>query len=176
MAEGVAIVFAVSETDAEQARVVTRVYGDAAHATRAIATLREAGVPAEAISVLSRSTTEAEAIEDTTGASDDLEDAAIRRHPLTDFVDWLGRVESVVVPGFGSMLGTGNLWQDVARGGGRRGGITGALVGLGITVDEAARYEQSLSSGEVLVAVHDTDLSVPGEQIASILDGAADGG
>jgi hypothetical protein len=164
----------MSETNAEQARVITRIYGDRADATRAIVALREAGVPTAAISVLSLSTSDADAIEGATGASDDLEDAAIRRHPLRDIVDWLGRVEAVVVPGFGAVLGTGNLWQDVARGGGHRGSITGALVGLGIPVDEAARYEQALSTGDVLVAVHDTDPSLPGERIASLLDTAAD--
>jgi hypothetical protein len=164
----------MSDTNAEQARVVTRVYGDGAEATRAIVALRDAGVPTEAISVLSCSTSEAEAIEDATGASDDLEDVAIRRHPLRDIVDWLGRVESVVVPGFGAVLGTGDLWQDVARGGGRRGGITGALVGLGIPVDEAAGYERSLAGGDILVAVHDTDLSLSNDDIAVLLEPAAE--
>src|SRR5262249_61603063 len=99
--------------DARAARPVVRAYADAERVRRAIEHLRSADVPVEAISVVSRSTGDAEALERATGASDDLEDTAVRRHRFADFVDWLGRVESVVVPGFGGVLGSGNLWQDV---------------------------------------------------------------
>jgi hypothetical protein len=134
--------------------------------------MQTAGVPADAISVISRSTVEADEIERVTGASDDLEDAAARRHPLSDFVNWLGRIESVAVPGFGAVLGTGNLWQDVARGAGSRGAITGALVGLGIPVDEAERFEQSVLQGELLLVVHHSGSKTSAERLQSILDGA----
>jgi hypothetical protein len=148
------------------------VYADAAQARQAIQALRSAGVPGDAISVLSRSTDDADEIERLTGASDDLEDAVVRHHPVADFVDWLGRVESVVVAGFGAVLGTGDLWQDVARGAHNRGAITGALVGLGVPVDEAARFEESVQRGVVLLVVHGPSLSTSAEQVQSILDAA----
>jgi hypothetical protein len=150
--------------------IVARLYADAASAGRAAQSLRTAGVAPEAISVLTRSTEEADAIERTTGASDDLEDAVVRRHPLEDFVDWLGRVESAVVPGFGAVLGTGDLWQDVARGAHARGAITGALVGLGIDVDDASRYEAAVRGGEVLLVVDTSQASVAPDAINAILD------
>jgi hypothetical protein len=148
---------------------VARLYADSAQARRAIQALQSAGVPGEAISVLSRSTADAEEIERLTGASDDLEDRAVRRHPVEDFVDWLGQVQSVVVAGFGAVLGTGNLWQDVARGADSRGAITGALVGLGIEVDEAARFEEAVQRGDLLLVVHGPNLTASAEQLESIL-------
>jgi hypothetical protein len=160
------------ETLPSRERIVVRLYADAAHAVRAANALRDAGVPPDVISVLSRSSAEADGIEHATGASDDLEDAAVRHHRLADFIDWLGRVESVVVPGFGAVLGTGDLWQDVARGGQHRGSITGVLVGLGLDVDQASRFEESVAHGELLLAVHTADIDTSAEQIEAILDSA----
>lgn len=144
-------------------------YADHAQARRAIQALQAAGVPADAISILSRSTTEADNIERTTGVSDDLEDIAIRRHPLSEFVDWLGRIEAVAVPGFGAVLVTGNLRQDIALGAPKRGAITGALVGLGFPVDDAQRFEEAVLLGELLLVIHGPDLGMSHEQLQSML-------
>ena len=151
-------------------RATARLYTDPTQARSAIQTLQAAGLPAQAISVLSRSPDTAADLERSTGARDDLEDATTRRHPLEDFVDWLGRVESVAVPGFGAVLGTGNLWQDVAPAAGRRGAITGALVGLGFSVDEADRLEQAvLHDGALLLVIHTESVSLPPERLRAIL-------
>jgi hypothetical protein len=72
---------------------------------------------------------------------------------LAEFVDWLGRVESATVPGFGAVLGTGDLWQDVSAAGTGRGAITGALVGRGFSVDEAANLEAAVFAGKILVVI-----------------------
>jgi len=154
----------------ESSPVVVRLYGDLAHAQAAIEALRSAGIPADAISILSRSPAEADAIEDATGVSDDLEDEAVRSHPVSDLVAWLGSVESVVVPGFGGVLGSGNLWQDVARGAPTRGAITGVLVGVGVDVDRAARLEQSVQAGEMLVTVHGPTVGMSAERVEAILN------
>jgi hypothetical protein len=65
----------------------------------------------------------------------------------------LGKVESATVPGFGAVLGTGNLWQDVSGAGSGRGSITGALVGRGFSVDEAANYEAAVYEGKILIVI-----------------------
>jgi hypothetical protein len=116
--------------------------------------------------VVTRSPADAETLEHDTGVSEELEDATQHRHPFSDFVEWLGRVESATVPGFGAILGTGNLWQDVSTAGGNRGAITGALVGMGVSVDTAADYEQAVFEGQILVVVHGP---VDPEQVESIL-------
>ncbi len=148
-------------------------YADPAQARRAIEALLQAGVAADSISVLARSRDEAEAIERATGASDELEDATTRRHPLSDIVDWLGRVEGAVVPGFGAVLVSGNLWQDIAPAADSRGAITGALVGLGVDVDEAHRLEHSVQQGELLLVVHGPELNTSSELVQAALDTTA---
>lgn len=150
--------------------IVAHLYPNAADAGRAAQSLSEGGVPLEAISVLTRSTKEADAIERSVGVSDDLEDVAVRHHRLKDFFDWLGRVEAVVVPGYGAVLGTGDLWQDVARGAHSRGAITGALVGIGMDVDEAALFEAAVSRGEILLVVDTSQAAVSPDEIKAILE------
>ncbi len=142
-----------SERDG-QSTVIARALADYAHALEAIRSLETAGVDSDDISVITRSPGEADRLEHATGASGDLEDSTRHRHHLADFVDWLGQVEAVVVPGFGSILGSGNLWQDVSPSAGDRGAITGALVGLGLPVDEAAGLEDAVFDGHILVVVH----------------------
>jgi hypothetical protein len=133
---------------------VVRVFAGHVQAREAIRALEAAGVDREAISVVTRSTGEAETLEQATGASEELEQATQYRHPLADFVEWLGKVESVAVPGFGAVMGTGDLLQDVSMAGGNRGAITGALVGLGVPVDAAADYERAVFEGQILLVVH----------------------
>lgn len=120
----------------------------------AIRALQADGVDPRVISVLTRRPRDAESLEHSTGASDHLEDASVHRGRLASFVDWLGKVESAAVPGFGAVLGTGDVWQDIQVSGSGRGAITGALVGCGVPVDEAARLEQAVEAGQTLVVVH----------------------
>jgi hypothetical protein len=106
--------------------------------------------------MLTLADTEARALGEETGADEDLQ-RRIQTHPLADLLNWLGRIESVVVPGFGAVLATGNLGLDVAPPpDGRTGMVTGVLVGLGISVDEAASLEQAVLDGKIVVVVHGT--------------------
>jgi hypothetical protein len=124
-------------------------------ARAAIEALEGAGIDRRAISVVARAQAEAHSLGRETGAAEDLE-RLIQGHPLADLLNWLGRIEAVVVPGFGAVLGTGNLGQDLARPNARRGTVTGVLVGIGIPVDEAERLEQSVFADQILVVVHGT--------------------
>jgi hypothetical protein len=133
---------------------ITCVYDSYQAAQEAIRALRAGGVSARAISVVTRSPKDAQTLELDSGASNDIEGAAMPRGRLSHFLDWLGQVESVAVPGFGAVLGTGDLWQDVQLAGTGRGSITGALVGSGVPVDEAERLEKAVFSGQILVVVH----------------------
>ena len=134
---------------------LARVYSSHQEALDAIRALRAAGVQPRAISVVTRSPAEADTLEHDTGASEDLEHASHQRR-LSEFVDWLGRVGAVAVPGFGSVLGTGDLWHDISLAGSGRGSVTGALVGVGVPVDEAAELERAVFAGRILVVVHGT--------------------
>jgi hypothetical protein len=132
---------------------VARVYAGHEQARDAIRALQAAGVQPRAISVVTRSPADADTLEHDTGASEDLEHAS-HQDRLTGFVDWLGRVGGVAVPGFGAVLGTGDLWRDISVAGSGRGSITGALVGVGVPVDEAADLERAVFAGQILVVVH----------------------
>jgi Heat induced stress protein YflT len=133
---------------------VTRLFSSYQQAREAIRGLESRGVDRKSISVVTRLPQDAETLEHDTGASDRLEDASVHRGRLAQFVDWLGKVESVTVPGFGAVLGTGDLWQDVQLSGSGHGSITGALVGSGVPVDAAASLEQAVLDGQILVVVH----------------------
>jgi Heat induced stress protein YflT len=133
---------------------VTRLFSSYQQARQAIHDLEAAGVEPHSISVVTRLPEDAETLEHDTGASERLEDASLHRGRLQQFVDWLGRVESVAVPGFGAVLGTGDIWQDVRVAGSGNGSITGALVGAGVPVDTAASLERSVWEGQILVVVH----------------------
>ncbi len=132
---------------------VARIFASHLEARDAIRALEASGVSPDAISVVTRLPAEAETLERDTGASDDLEEVTQHHHRWTELVNWLGRVESATVPAFGAVLGSGNLWQDVSVAGRGRGSITGALVGRGFSVDEAAKLEAAVFAGQILVVI-----------------------
>jgi hypothetical protein len=131
------------------------VFDGHAAARSAIEALQAAGVPRRAISVLASAQAEAHALGRETGAAEDLE-RLIQDRPLADLLSWLGRIEGFIVPGYGAVLGTGNLGLDLARPDAKRGSVTGLLVGVGISVDEAANLEQAVFDGKILVVAHGT--------------------
>jgi hypothetical protein len=133
---------------------VTRLFSTYQQARDAIRVLEAAGVSPKSISVVTRSPRDAEHLEHDTGVSDRIEDASAHRSRLEQFVDWLGRLESVAVPGFGAILGTGDLWQDIQVADSGPGAITGALVGAGVPVDSAASLERAVLEGQILIVVH----------------------
>jgi Heat induced stress protein YflT len=132
---------------------IARAFPGYQEAREAIRALQGAGVGPRAISVVTRSPADADTLEHDTGASEDLEHASHRAR-LSEFVDWLGRLGGVAVPGFGSVLGTGDIWRDIALAGSGRGSVTGALVGVGVPVDEAVDLEHAVFRGQILVVVH----------------------
>jgi hypothetical protein len=129
-------------------------FSDHTHARDAILALEGAGVELDAISVLARAPGEARALDLETGASRDLE-GVTTRHRVHDVLDWLASIGGAL-PGFGPVAGTGNLGLDVARAESQRGAVTGALVGLGVPVDEAERYDKLVMAGQILIVVHGT--------------------
>jgi hypothetical protein len=131
---------------------IVGVFHEHLRARDAILALEAAGVDPDAISVLARSAREASSLEGETGASGDLE-GDTRTNRVHDVLDWLASIGGNL-PGFSPVAGTGNLGLEVARSGTERGAVTGALVGCGVPVDEAAEYEQAVVDGRILVVVH----------------------
>jgi hypothetical protein len=142
-------------SDKSPTTAVVRVFAGHEQARDAIQTLKAGGVEAHAISVVVRSPAEARVLDKETGVAQDLE-KAVQAHPLRDLLDWLGRIEAVAVPGFASVLTTGDLGLHLARASPARGAITAALVDLGVPLDEAAHLERQVFDGRILLVVHGT--------------------
>jgi len=132
---------------------IVRSFADHQQARAAVEAFKARGIEPQAISIVARSRAEAHLLDQETGAGQDLEEA-VRAHPMRDLLDWLGRVEAFVVPGFSAVLATGDLGLHLARGSPASGAITAALVDLGVPVDEAARLERDVLDGRILVVVH----------------------
>jgi hypothetical protein len=132
---------------------IVGVFADHAQARAAIQLLEAAGVRGNAISVLAPVPAEVWELAKETGADRRAEQATLH-HPLGDLAAWLAGI-GATLPGFGTIAGTGTLGLEVARAGSGRGAITGALVGLGVPVDDAARYEEQVLAGHILVVAHD---------------------
>jgi hypothetical protein len=69
---------------------------------------------------------------------------------------WLVGVGALAIPGVGPFIAAGPIMAALSgvTVGAAVGGITGALVGMGIPEYEAKRYEGMLRSGNILIAVH----------------------
>jgi hypothetical protein len=131
---------------------VVRVFSGHEQARAAIEALKAVGVEAHAMSVVARSTAEAEQLDRETGVGLDLEES-VQAHPLRDLLDWLGRIEAFTVPGFSSVLATGDLGLHLSAASPAPGAITAALVDLGLSVDQAGQFERDVLDGGILLVV-----------------------
>ena len=123
----------------------------------ALVALREAGFPADAISILTpeREETGIRVEVPGTAAGRDASAGALIGGLLGSAVGWLGALGALAIPGIGPVVGAGAL---VAMLGGTAvgasvGALGGALVALGVREEVAAWYEQELGRGGSLVAV-----------------------
>src|SRR5580704_15311950 len=69
---------------------------------------------------------------------------------------WLAGIGALAIPGIGPLLAAGPIVALLAGAGagGAIGGLTGALIGMGIPEYEAKRYEGRVKSGGILLSVH----------------------
>jgi hypothetical protein len=69
---------------------------------------------------------------------------------------WIAGIGTFLIPGTGLLIAAGPLLAAMAGAGviGTLGGITGALVGMGIPEYEAKRFEYDVADGGMLVSVH----------------------
>jgi uncharacterized membrane protein len=68
----------------------------------------------------------------------------------------LAGIGALAIPGVGPLIAAGPIMATLAGlgVGGAIGGITGALVGMGIPEYEAKRYEGRIQKGGILLSVH----------------------
>ena len=69
---------------------------------------------------------------------------------------WLAGIGALAIPGVGPLIAAGPIMAALggAALGGTVGGISGALIGMGIPEFEARRYEGKVKSGSALISVH----------------------
>src|SRR3954468_6254567 len=72
---------------------------------------------------------------------------------------WLAGIGALAIPGVGPLIAAGPIVAALAGAGvgGTIGGITGALIGMGIPEYEAKRYEGRIKEGGILLSVHADD-------------------
>jgi len=72
---------------------------------------------------------------------------------------WLAGIGALAIPGLGPLIAAGPIVALLAGAGagGTLGGLTGALIGLGIPEYEAKRYEGRVKQGGILLSVHCDD-------------------
>jgi phosphohistidine swiveling domain-containing protein len=72
---------------------------------------------------------------------------------------WLLGIGTLPIPGIGPFLAAGPIMVALAGAGigAAAGGLTGALVGMGMRLYEARPYEEKMKNGNILVSVHTED-------------------
>lgn len=69
---------------------------------------------------------------------------------------WLAGIGALAIPGLGPLIAAGPIMAALTGAAvvGTAGGITGALVGMGIPEYEAKQYQERLKGGYALISVH----------------------
>lgn len=82
---------------------------------------------------------------------------------------WMAGIGALAIPGVGPLIAAGPILATLSglAVGGAVGGVSGALVGMGIPEYEAKQYEGKLREGNVLMCVHakDSDEAARARQI-----------
>ena len=123
--------------------------------------LRAQGFTGDDISVLlpDKSGTRDFAHEQHTKAPEGAATGGVTGGVLGGALGWLVGIGALAIPGVGPFIAAGPIMAALggAAIGAGVGGLTGALVGMGIPEMEAKLYEGKIKAGNVLIAVHTDD-------------------
>lgn len=123
-----------------------------------VESLRASGFSGNDISVLmaDKTGTKDFAVENQTKAPEGAATGAGTGVALGGALGWLAGIGALAIPGVGPLIAAGPIMAALggAALGGTVGGITGALVGMGIPEFEAKKYEGKLKAGGTLISVH----------------------
>jgi len=127
-------------------------------ANRIIDALKSANFSNNDISVLfpEKSTTKNFAHEKNTKAPEGAVTGAGTGMAIGAALGWLAGIGALAIPGVGPFIAAGPIMAALSGTaiGGTVGGVTGALVGMGIPEFEAKRYEGQIKNGNILISVH----------------------
>jgi hypothetical protein len=134
------------------------IYRSDVQAGLTVVRLMESGFSSHDISVLLQDHRGARALAQGTNAEPP--EAAAKVTTAGRTFDFLGEGNPVAIPGVGPFIAIGPIMETLA-GFGAGGGVTGALVDAGVPKSEAARYEEKIKEGAVLLSVRcDSSVSV----------------
>lgn len=99
------------------------------------------------------------ALEKGTKANEAATAGAISGAIISGAFGWLAGIGMVTIPGMGPFAAAGPIAAllGVALLGAAAGGLTGALIGMGIPEFPAPRYEERIKGGSILLSVHAHD-------------------
>lgn len=137
------------------------IYPDQLSVEDAIDTLKEAGFRNTDISVLfpDNQGNKDFAHEKNSKAPEGATTGATSGAVIGGALGWLAGIGALAIPGIGPFIAAGPVMGLLGGigAGGLVGGITGALVGMGIPEYEAKRYEGRIRNGGILLSVHADD-------------------
>jgi hypothetical protein len=129
-----------------------------AQAAEILESLRAAGIPNEYISALwpDQAGVQYFGHERHTKAPEGLAAGASTGGILAGALGWLAGIGALAIPGAGPFIAAGPIMAalSAAAVGAALGGVTGALIGMGIPEYEARRYEGKIKEGNILISVH----------------------
>src|SRR6201993_1125917 len=137
------------------------IYPNRAGVERAVDTLRKEGFRSTDISVLfpENEGTKDFAHEKNTKAPEGAATGAASGAVVGGGLGWLAGIGALAIPGLGPFIAAGPIMAAPAGvgAGGTIGGLTGALIGMGIPEYEAKRYEGRVKDGGILLSIHSDD-------------------
>ncbi|WP_245671419.1 general stress protein [Pseudobacillus wudalianchiensis] len=142
---------------------IVGVYDNHTEAVEAIEDLKRQGYRADEISVISKERDDVEYVEETTDTK--AEEGAATGAATGGILGGLAGVAAgagaLAIPGIGPIIAAGPIVAGLtgAAAGAGAGGLTGALIGLGIPEEDADRYNEYVKEGKMLVLV-DRDAGV----------------
>ena len=127
-------------------------------ATTVVNRLKSAGFSANDISVLMPDTQSSNdfAVDNETKTPEGATIGAGTGAVLGGGLGWLAGIGALAIPGVGPLIAAGPIMAALSGAalGGTVGGISGALIGMGIPEYEAKRFEGKLKGGRCLLSVH----------------------
>ena len=146
-------VYALATSDAQAVRIANR--------------LRNCGFSADDISIVTpdRAGSRDLGHQDSTKAPEGATAGAGTGAILGGALGWLAGVGALAIPGVGPLIAAGPILATLSgmAAGSAVGGLTGALVGMGIPEYEAQQYEGKLREGNILMCVHVDDSEEAGK-------------
>ncbi|WJH35260.1 general stress protein [Paenibacillus aurantius] len=142
----------------EQEKKIVGVFHSEQEAIKAIEDLKRQGYSSDEISVIAKNKDDVSDISDETGtkAPEGLATGAATGGVLGGVTGLLAGLGALAIPGVGPIIAAGPIVATLtgAAVGAGAGGLVGGLIGMGMSEEEAHRYNDYVDQGNILVLVN----------------------